>query len=54
MLNSIIKESIFLTKQAKHNNEKIELQRRQEQKRRTTREDKNKNDEKIKITKQVK
>ena len=54
MLNSIIKESIFLTKQAKHNNEEIELQRRQEQKRRTTREDKNKNNEKIKITKQVK
>ena len=50
MLNSIIKESIFLTKQAKHNNQEIEFQRRrakmkiyqrrQEQKRR-----RNKNNE---------
>ena len=54
MLNSIIKESIFLTKQAKHNNQEIEFQRRQEQKWRSAREDKNKNDEEIKTTKQVK
>ena len=58
MLNSIIKELIFLTKQAKHNNEKIELQRRQEQKQRTTREDKkkkrrkNKNNEASQVTNQ--
>ena len=47
MLNSIIKESIFLTKQAKHNNEEIELQRRQEQKRQ-----KNKNNEASQVTNQ--
>ena len=40
MLNSIIRESIFLTKQAKHNNEEIKLRRRQEQKQR-----RNKNNE---------
>ena len=47
MLNSIIKESIFLTKQAKHNNEEIELQRRQEQKRQ-----KNKNNKASQVTNQ--
>ena len=47
MLNSIIKESIFLTKQAKHNNKEIELQRRQEQKRQ-----KNKNNEASQVTNQ--
>ena len=47
MLNSIIKESIFLTRQAKHNKEEIELHRRQEQKRR-----RNKNNEASQVANQ--
>ena len=47
MLNSIIRESIFLTKQAKHNNEEIKLRRRQEQKQR-----RNKNNEASQVANQ--
>ena len=47
MLNLIIKELIFLTRQAKHNNEEIELQSRQEQKRR-----RNKNSKASQVTNQ--